>query len=197
MNLNKDFWNNKYLTQNTGWDIGFASYPLKAYFDHIMDKTIRILIPGCGNGYEAEYLNKRGFKNVFLLDFSALALENFSKRVPHFPSEHLICEDFFVHKNIYDLIVEQTFFCAIDPSLRKKYVEKAWELISPGGKIIGLLFNDPLNIDTPPFGGNKKEYETLFREKFEILVLETAYNSIPPRAGRELFFIFKKSPAVF
>ena len=197
MNLNKDFWNNKYITQNTGWDIGFVSYPLKAYFDQLTDKTIRVLIPGSGNGYEAEYLNKNGFKNVFLLDFSPVVLENFSKRVPDFPSDHLICEDFFVHKNVYDLIVEQTFFCAIDPSLRKKYVEKAWELMSPGGKITGLLFNDPLNVDKPPFGGNKKEYENLFREKFEISILETAYNSIPPRAGRELFFIFKKSPAVF
>ncbi|MDQ3191635.1 MAG: TPMT family class I SAM-dependent methyltransferase [Bacteroidota bacterium] len=192
MELNRDFWNSRYKSFDTGWDIGEVSTPLKNYFDQLKDKSLRILIPGSGNAYEAEYLFHNGFKNVFLLDFSTLALENFNKRVSDFPKEQLICQDFFEHKNTYDLIVEQTFFCAINPELRKNYVEKTWELLSSQGKIAGLLFNDPLNSEKPPFGGSKEEYEKLFKSKFEVLKLEIACNSITPRAGRELFFIFKR-----
>ena len=65
-------------------------------------------------------------------------------------------------------------------------------LLSPKGKIVGLLFNFPLTQEGPPFGGSKEEYLTLFSEKFTIKKLEKAYNSIKPRAGRELFFIFEK-----
>lgn len=192
MKLNCDFWNNRYKTRDIGWDIGAVSTPLKNYFDQLEDKSICILVPGGGNAYEAEYLFKAGFKNIFLLDFSSVALENFKKRVPDFPISQLICEDFFEHKNKYDLIIEQTFFCAINPELRKDYVKKSWELLNPKGKVAGLLFNDPLNSEKPPFGGNKDEYKNLFQDKFEILILETAYNSITPRAGRELFVIFKR-----
>lgn len=192
MKLNSDFWNNRYKSNDTGWDIGSISSPLKNYFDQLKDKSLRILIPGGGNAYEAEYLFRKGFRNVFLLDFSSIALENFQKRVPDFPKNQLICEDFFNHNKVYDLIIEQTFFCAINPELRKDYVEKSWELLAAKGKIVGLLFNDPLNNDKPPFGGNKEEYKNLFQKKFEILTLEIAYNSITPRAGRELFFIFRR-----
>ncbi|HET6243555.1 MAG: SAM-dependent methyltransferase [Bacteroidetes bacterium] len=192
MELNNEFWNNRYINKDTGWDLGSVSTPLQYYFDQLSDKNLRILIPGGGNAYEAEYLFNHGFKNIFLLDYSTLALENFQKRVPDFPTNHLICQDFFEHKGRYDLIVEQTFFCAIDPSLRKNYVKKVCELLSSSGKIAGVLFNAVLNQDKPPFGGNKEEYEKLFQNNFEITTLEIAYNSIKPRAGRELFFNFKR-----
>jgi hypothetical protein len=83
--------------------------------------------------------------------------------------------------------LEQTFFCALEPSLREEYVNKMVQLLKPGGKLVGLLFNIPLNNDKPPFGGNREEYLALFKEKFKIETLETAYNSIPQRAENELF----------
>jgi methyl halide transferase len=190
--LDSSYWDNRYKTDETGWDIGAVSPPLKEYFDQLNDKKIKILIPGAGNAYEAEYLFNQGFENVFLLDFSQTALNNFKERVPGFPSNHIICDDFFNHSGSYDLIIEQTFFCAINPELRKNYVDKCFQLLNKGGKMAGLLFDDQLNADKPPFGGCKEEYNNLFSAKFDIIKLETAYNSIAPRAGRELFFIFRK-----
>lgn len=185
--LNKEYWNNRYRNNETGWDIGHASTPLKEYIDQLEDKGLSILVPGGGNAYEAEYLHNKGFTNVHLLDISPVPLENFLKRVPTFPKEHLICEDFFDHNGKYDLVLEQTFFCAIDPALRSKYAEHMHQLLNPGGKLVGLLFNDKLNDDRPPFGGNANEYRKLFEKLFSFKHFETAYNSIPPRAGRELF----------
>src|SRR5579872_327950 len=137
--LTKDWWNKRYLDKDTGWDIGYISTPLKEYIDQLNDKSIKILIPGCGNAYEAEYLFMQGFTNVFVIDLSPAALQNFSKRVPAFPQDHLICEDFFKHKGAYDLIIEQTFFCALHPSLRTAYALQMHVLLKPNGWLTGLL----------------------------------------------------------
>ena len=121
MLLNEIFWDNKYKSEQTGWDIGSISTPLKEYFDQLTNKELKILIPGGGNSYEAEYLHKKGFKNVYVVDISATVLTNFQKRVPSFPNQCLINIDFFELNDSFDLIIEQTFFCAINPDLRPKY----------------------------------------------------------------------------
>lgn len=188
----KNFWNDQYIKGNTGWDIGYVSTPLKEYFDKLTDKSSRILIPGAGSGYEVEYLYRCGFQNVYLLDISNIAIEKFSIANPDFPKENLINEDFFIHEGKYDLIIEQTFFCSLHPGLRWDYVRKVHSLLNENGKLVGLLFDDPLNLDHPPYGGSKSEYEQYFIDLFRFKVYEKCYNSIKPRAGREIFFIFEK-----
>lgn len=188
----KKYWNDRYLSEDTGWDVGYITTPVKEYIDGLKDKTIKILIPGAGNSYEAEYLFRNGFENVFVLDIAASPLNNLKKRVPGFPEDHLICKDFFELQGHYDLILEQTFFCAIDPALRKKYAEKMYDLLQPNGKLVGVLFDDKLNSDKPPYGGSKEEYISYFRSLFDIRYFEKCYNSILPRAGKELFITLEK-----
>ena len=192
MQFDKKYWNEQYLQGKTVWDIGYTATPLKEYFDQLVNKELRILIPGCGNAYEAEYLIEHGFKNVFLIDWSEIALDNFKKKAHHIPDNQLFCEDFFEHTGEYDLIVELTFFSSILPEQRTDYAKKANELLSPGGKLMGLLFDDFISNDQPPFGGNKDEYSKIFKPYFEFKVFETAYNSIKPRRGRELFILLVK-----
>ena len=192
MKLNKSYWNQRYIEKTTGWDVGEITTPLKEYINQLTDKDIRIIIPGCGNAYEAEYLFLAGFTHVFLIDFSPIALNQFIERVPNFPEEQLICDDFFNHHGKYDLMLEQTFFCALNPALRKNYAQHAADILNPNGKLVGLLFNEVLNVDHPPFGGNKEEYLTYFEPYFTINILEPTFNSIPPRKDRELFIKFTK-----
>lgn len=187
MELDKTYWNNRYLNDDARWNIGYPSTPLKTYIDQLEDKTIRILVPGAGNAYEVEYLWQQGFTNVYLLDFSEKALQNFKERVPDFPNNQLVLGDFFEHEAHYDLILEQTFFCAIHPILRKAYAEKMRHLLTKDGKLVGLLFDAPLNTDHPPFGGDKEEYLNYFESLFDILSFDLSYNSIAARGERELF----------
>ena len=187
IDLDRDFWQQRYADGTTGWDLGAVSPPLKAYFDQLTDKDLRILIPGGGRSYEAEHLHKAGFRNVFVIDLTSAPFEDLLARCPDFLEEHLITGDFFAHDGSYDLIVEQTFFCALDPALRERYVEHMHRLLAPGGKLIGVLFDDPLNDDHPPFGGNQDEYLALWRPVFGEVLLERCHNSVPPRAGRELW----------
>lgn len=190
--LPAEFWNQRYRDGNTGWDIGSVSTPLESYIQQLSNRELRILIPGAGKAHEAEFLHQHGFHNTFVLDYAEEACKTFHQRVPDFPTDHVICEDFFEHRGQYDLIFEQTFFCALHPSLREKYAEKMLELLTPGGKLVGLFFNVPLNDDRPPFGGSKSEYEKYFKNRFFIRKFEEAYNSIDPRYGNELFAILVK-----
>lgn len=194
MQLDEKFWNERYISGNTGWDIGYVSTPLKEYFDQLNNKSLRILIPGCGNAYEAEYLLKSGFNSVHVLDISEKLVEDLKTKLSSWLGNGLeiIHGDFFRHKGEYDLIIEQTFFCAIDPSLRPEYAKKASGLLTKGGKLAGLLFNTQFEKEGPPFGGKKEEYLEYFKPYFDIKIMEEAYNSIPPRKGKELFIILEK-----
>lgn len=192
MNLTEDFWDDRYKKKETGWDLGEISPPLKTYFDQLTNKNLSILIPGGGNSYEAEYLHNKGFKNVYVVDLSKTALHNLKTRVPSFPTSHLIQKNFFEVEFTFDILIEQTFFCAINPTLRAAYVVKASELLNKNGAIVGLLFDAPLNKTHPPFGGSKEEYVTLFKPNFTIKIMEEAYNSIKPRQGNELFIKLQK-----
>ena len=195
INLDKNYWEDQYENGYTGWDVGYITTPLKEYFDQLEDKNIRILIPGCGNSYEAEYLYEKGFKNVYVLDWSEFALESFKKRKPDFPQENLICGDFFMHNKTYDLIIEQTFFCAIHRNLRPNYAKKVYNLLNDCGKLVGLLFNYEFRTENengeinkkPPYGGSWEEYKNYFSEYFIFRAFESCRNSIKPRKDREIF----------
>lgn len=192
--LDESYWQNRYESAETGWDAGAITTPLKNYFDQLTNKDMDILIPGGGNSHEAEYLFNLGFRNITVIDIAQAPLENLKRRVPAFPTIHLLHQNFFDHSGKYDLIVEQTFFCALDPALRANYAKKMLELLKPGGKLSGLLFDDPLqDRNPPPFGGSMDEYRTYFEPYFRFKVFESSYNSIPPRKGKELFMILLRN----
>jgi hypothetical protein len=93
--MDKNYWHNRWEQGETKWDIGYISTPLKNFFDSLSDKEQKILIPGCGSGYEGEYLWRKGFRNVYQLDISEIPLQKFHERVPDFPKEQLVAQDFF------------------------------------------------------------------------------------------------------
>ena len=191
MCLDENYWSGRYQRNDTPWDVAQITTPLKEYFDQLKDKSLKILIPGAGYGHEVAYLYANGFTNVFMADISKAPLEDFKKINPDFPSHQLLHVDFFQHEDKYDLIIEQTFFCALDPSLRQRYADQCHKLLKSGGKVVGLLFHGVFSAN-PPYGGTREEYLKYF-SSFENRVFEPCYNSIPARAGRELFFIMAKS----
>jgi len=190
--LGQNYWNEKWLNNETGWDIGQASPPIVEYMKQYPNKNIKILIPGCGNAYEAEFLYENGFQDITLIDIAPKAVEILQEKFKNNPEIKVLCQDFFEHTGNYDLIIEQTFFCAIPPERRKEYAEKAFSLLNPNGKLIGVLFDKQFNQPFPPFGGCPCEYKPIFQPYFKIKTMETCYNSIPSRANSELFINFKK-----
>ena len=190
--LSEAFWTQRWEKGTTGWDIGYPSPALIEYAQASIPKEASILIPGAGNAYEAIWLFENGWKQVSVLDISAVPIQRLQVKYPEFPKDQLIHTNFFDHLGNYDFVLEQTFFCALSPSLRDQYVQQMHNLIAQGGKLAGLLFNFPLTEKGPPFGGSAGEYQERFSPYFNILKLETAQNSIKPRQGSELFFEFER-----
>lgn len=190
--FDQDYWRKRYHQQQTDWDANTVTTPLKEYADQLAGKNIEILIPGCGNAHEGAYLHQLGFTQVYLADIAPEPLQDFSKKHPDFPKEHLLLINFFELSKKFDLILEQTFFCALDPSEREAYARQAAALLKPGGKLAGVLFNRSFEKAGPPFGGSKEDYQPIFEKYFHILVMEPCYNSIKPRSGTELFIKMEK-----
>jgi SAM-dependent methyltransferase len=190
------YWSSRYATGRDQWDAGSITEPLRAYFTQLgTPDTRRILIPGAGRAYEAEWLHQHGWLNVFVADIAPEALDALRQRVPSFPAEHLLLDDFFTMQpeQPFDLIVEQTFFCALDPALRSAYAKQCANLLQPGGKLVGLLFDGPIGPgNEPPFGGTRDEYRAYFEPYFNFVHFDAVYNSIKPRQGRELFICLQK-----
>lgn len=188
-NLDDKYWDERYQNSQTPWDIGYASQPLTEYIDQLTNHDIEILIPGAGSSYEAIYLHSKGFKNITVADISSVAIEKLHKTLPK--EINIYHGDFFDIDKKFDLIIEQTFFCALDPSRREDYVLKVYELLKINGKLVGVLFNTNFPAG-PPFGGNVEEYISLFSGDFNIRRMELCYNSIKPRMGSEIFIILSK-----
>lgn len=186
--MEKAFWENRYKEKTTGWDIKSVSTPIKEYIDQLSNKELSILVPGCGFGHEVIYLFKQGFKHITALDFAIESLSNISE---HSSEINTLSEDFFMHSGKYDLILEQTLFCAIDPARRDEYAKKCADLLNDNGKYVGLLFDREFE-GGPPFGGSTAEYMNRFSNYFTSVEITPCYNSIEARKGTEAFIIAKK-----
>ncbi|MBU3680898.1 MAG: methyltransferase [Flavobacterium sp.] len=189
--LDQNYWDAQYQAQQTGWDLGCCSPAFQALVNRIENKNAALLIPGCGSSYETEYLLSQGFTNITLLDIAPTLVNNLQVKFAKFHQVNVVLGDFFAHQNQYDYILEQTFFCALPPALRVQYVAKMHELLKPNGQLMGLLFDTTFEV-SPPFGGSKDEYISLFESAFTLLKLDKTTLSVPKRLGSELAFQFQK-----
>lgn len=94
---------------------------------------------------------------------------------------------FSISEGHYNMIIEQTFFCTLLQIPAFAYAEKIEACSSRVVRLVGVLFNCSFEQEGPPFGGEESEYRQYFDKKFIIHKMEACYNSIAPRAGKELF----------
>ena len=56
------FWDDCYINDNTGWDIGSVTPVFKDWCNNLQ-KKYSIFVPGAGNGYDPLYFESKGHKN--------------------------------------------------------------------------------------------------------------------------------------
>jgi hypothetical protein len=137
---------------------------------------------------------QEGFTNITIIDIAQNLVDNLKAKLRQYIEDgrlSILCEDFFTHNGSYDLILEQTFFCAINRQLRKQYAQQMHKLLTDNGKVAGVLFDREFE-GGPPFGGNRQEYESYFKPVFSGVQIKLCYNSAKPRTGTELFIILDK-----
>ena len=188
MKLDAEYWQSRYAEDDAPWDLGAISPAILEILDGLDNKSMQILIPGSGRGHEAVYLRQKGFSNVYLCDWASGAFDYLLEGFPSYPKEQLLIQDFFTLDQKFDLILEQTFFCALPRTMRYDYARKMGELLTDEGRLTGLLFASEFEKPGPPFGGTKIEYISIFEPYLEVEYMAIAMNSIPPRQGNELIF---------
>lgn len=109
--MNKEYWEQRYTNQETGWDIGSSSTPLKEYIEQLENKNLKILIPGAGNGHEVSLLHELGFNQVYILDIAKQPLDRFKINNPTFPIDHILHQDFLNYKSHSILLLNKLFLC--------------------------------------------------------------------------------------
>ncbi len=191
------FWDDLYISQKDNWNLNTPS----PVFVHLIEKTNyltkgKILILGCGKGYDAIYAASKGFE-VTGVDFSeeAIGFANLLKLNEKFDVEFL-CEDFFnldeKFNNYFDYIFEYVTFCAVDPLQTSDLLKKCACLLKPNGKLITQLFPIDNREDGPPFAVDKDSFFKKSKKYFLLELYDKNINSVKPRKGKEVLFILKK-----
>ena len=181
------FWEVLYQADTTGWELGRASPPLANYFANTSPAGLRVLVVGCGRGHEARMLASLGAE-VTAIDIAPSAIAQ-ARAIESPQTVDFRLADLFDLRGqlpAFDLIVEHTCFCAIDPARRDEYVAAVADALVPGGTFIGLFFAHGRE-GGPPFTTTAKEIRERFGDRFIIDTLATAEGSVISRRGDELF----------
>lgn len=185
------FWEHLYRDDEAGWEIGRAAPPLANYFAARSPAGLRTLVIGCGRGHEARMLAGLGAR-VTAIDISTRAIAAARAATPAGTAVEFRVHDLFVPLGErFDLVVEHTCFCAIEPERRDEYVARMAGALVDGGALVGLFY-DHGRPGGPPHTTSEPELRERFGRVFKIEELATAEGSVLAREGQELLGRFVK-----
>ena len=189
------FWEDIYLNNDIGWDLKGPTPVFNEISKQL--KPGKLIILGCGRGYDAVMFAKKGFE-VTAVDFSPSAI-NFlnSLSSKNKVKINIIKEDLFLlnerYINHFDYVIEQTCFCAIDPKRRSEYEILTNNILKFNGLLIGLWFpiGKQIKEGGPPWGVSLSKIKDMFKNNWSIEKEEFPILSIEKRKNREKLIIFK------
>lgn len=137
----KEFWEERFAAGNTPWDRGASNPQLAAWLESGVLKPCRILVPGCGSGYEVVDLALAGFE-VMGLDYADEAIARAHQRLKDAQVDATL-----VHADVlawspdrpFDAVYEQTCLCALYPDHWREYADRLHRWLPPGGKLFALF----------------------------------------------------------
>jgi len=184
-----EFWEKRFRDNFTPWDAGRVPAAL-AQFLKTEPRGRRVLIPGCGSGYEVRAFAEAGH-DVLAVDFAPAAVERAQKILGPL-AERVRLADFFETEfgTAFDLVYERAFLCSLPRALRPRYVQRALQLLSPQGRLAGFFFFED-GERGPPFGLRSGELDMLLADYFEQTEDATVDDSIPIFAGKERWKIWR------
>ena len=184
------FWDARYRESFTPWDAGGTPAAL-ARFLAAERAPLRVLIPGCGSGYEARDFAERGH-DVLAIDFSEAALAR-ARAAPGEWAPVLRQADFFADDlgAPFDLVYERAFVCALPRKLWADWAARVAGLVRPGGRLAGFFFFGEEERG-PPFGLRSGEPGSLLGGAFAPLADAAVDDSIPIFAGRERWQVWRR-----
>jgi SAM-dependent methyltransferase len=188
-------WDELYRRRETPWENGRAHPGLIDFLGENGLLGGEILVPGCGSGHDVRALSAKG-NHVLGVDIASRAIAKARKAQPIGREEYLLADLFQLPATFdqrFDWVFEHTCFCAIDPKLRKNYVDTIVRLLKPGGGLLAIFFINPDHVEEgPPFGVSKAELEQFFGPYFEVEEEWVPARTHPGREKRELMRVLRR-----
>ncbi len=157
-------WEALYQAEDTGWDRGAISPALETWLAlGSFREGARILVPGCGRGYEVIELARRGFE-VTALDLAPSAVAALESGLEQAGVTAAVkCVDIFNHEEEapFDMVYEQTCLCAIEPIQRQAYEQCMARWLKTGGTLL-LSMMQTGELSGPPYHCELLEMKALF-----------------------------------
>ncbi|KAH0449184.1 hypothetical protein IEQ34_022984 [Dendrobium chrysotoxum] len=158
-----DGWEKCWEEGVTPWDLGQTTPIITDLIQTGEFPEGRILVPGCGTGYDVVAMASP-VRFVVGLDISITALnkaKEWSSSLPNARYFTFLAEDFFTWtpSELFDAIFDYTFFCAIHPSMRSAWATKVSELLKPDGELITLMYLVEDQQAGPPYNTSVADYE--------------------------------------
>ncbi|MEM1427121.1 MAG: methyltransferase [Cyanobacteria bacterium P01_H01_bin.130] len=198
-------WNQRYADKNTGWDLGEPSPVLSAFLPSFLEhrglagRSLRAAVIGCGRGHDARFIASLGLETIGF-DFAPLAIADARQFATQagLTDEQLRFEEMDIFaiasewRGQFDLVIEHTCFCAINPDRRPDYVDSVRSLLKSDGKLIGIFFthNRP---GGPPYSTTETEVLELFTPQFNRELWALSEHSIGRRKNDEYIGVFQAS----
>lgn len=180
-------WEQLYREGETPWEKG-AAHPALIQWLGENSLSGRMLVPGCGLGYDVRALAAIGAE-VLGLDIAPFAIAA-ARAFPRRGHESYVLGDFFdpgAVRGKFNGIFEHTCFCAIRPDRRGEYASRVADLLEPGGRLLAIFFLNPDHDEEgPPYGCQLDELDSLFSPNFELVDERDGLSTFPGREGREL-----------
>jgi SAM-dependent methyltransferase len=181
----REFWEQRYAGGDDRWELGRAAPPLARWLaDHPPRAGARALVVGCGRGHEARLLARAGAR-VTAIDFAAAAIADARAVEPQLAIDYRVQDLFTLEGERFELVVEHTCFCAIDPARRAEYARVIRSVLDDDGALVALFFTHR-RPGGPPFGVSRDELHAIFSDRFAFAHEETPRDSVAARAGEEL-----------
>lgn len=187
---NPAYWSMRYRERKNGWDQMRPHPFLKhahAYLGDVSKK--KLLVIGAGPGHDAEYFSDVAGK-VTALDFSEEAKAHFRAYYPDSKVEYVVGDFFTADLGKFDVVLEHTLLCAIDPKRYGDYFAAVERALNPGGFYAAIVWNkSPVGDAGPPFSvPNATVLSHLKKRGFKIHVECPVEPTVPGREGTETFF---------
>ena len=193
-------WDARYRDGEIPWEKGMPHPGLLFFVERhreIFADAPRLFHAGCGYGRDASYL-ALFCSELTALDISEAPIDGAKKLYPEIKNINWHTADLFTwdEPEKYDLVWEQSCFCAIPLERRQDYVRSVHALLKPGGLLVAVFFLNPDHPpeEGPPFGVTREELNDFFAENFELLEDSPNPPTYEGRENRETIMVWRKRP---
>ncbi|KAK2993773.1 hypothetical protein RJ640_018063 [Escallonia rubra] len=191
-------WEKSWREGVTPWDLGQPTPVLVHLHETGALPKGRALVPGCGSGHDVVAI-ACAERYVVGLDISGNAIKTakaLSSSSPY--SDYLtFCKtDFFTWHptELFDLIFDYTFFCAIEPDMRSAWACQIQNLLKPDGELITLMFPVSDHVGGPPYKVSVADYADVLQPVgFKAMSIVENELAVGPRKGKEKLGRWKRS----